>query len=157
MMDTTLPWTADGELEVLSFCVGGETFAIPAVLVQEILDLLPETAVPGAVPLVGHVINFRGRVIPLADLRAAFDMDRAEATRDSRIVVIEQPIGDMVELIGLRADKVNEVAILSAKACEAPPAIGMRWRREHIRGLIQHGDDIVVLPDLAAIFSTVEP
>jgi purine-binding chemotaxis protein CheW len=151
----SLPWTADGALEVLSFNVGGETFAIEAVLVQEILDLMPETAVPGADPLVGHVINFRGRVIPLADLRRAFDMEPAEATRDSRIVVIERPIGETIELIGLRADRVNEVATLSAADCEATPTIGMRWRRDHVRGLIQHGGEIVVLPDLDAIFATV--
>jgi purine-binding chemotaxis protein CheW len=156
MTDSTpLPWTADGTLEVLSFGVGGETFAIEAVLVQEILDLMPETAVPGADPLVGHVINFRGRVIPLADLRRAFDMAPADTNRDNRIVVIERPIGETLELIGLRADRVNEVTTLSAADCEAVPAIGMRWRRDHIRGLIQHKGEIVVLPDLDAIFATL--
>ncbi|WP_137898135.1 chemotaxis protein CheW [Sphingomonas sp. 2SG] len=156
MTDSTpLPWTADGTLEVLSFGVGGETFAIEAVLVQEILDLMPETAVPGADPLVGHVINFRGRVIPLADLRRAFDMTPADTTRDNRIVVIERPVGETLELIGLRADRVNEVTTLSSTDCEAAPAIGMRWRRDHIRGLIQHHGEIVVLPDLDAIFATV--
>ena len=156
MTDTSsLPWTAQGDLEVLSFGVGGETFAIEAVLVQEILDLMPETAVPGADPLVSHVINFRGRVIPLADLRRPFDMEPAATGRDNRIVVIERPIGGTVELIGLRADRVNEVTTLSSIDCEAAPAIGMRWRRDHIRGLIQHGGEIVVLPDLDAIFATV--
>lgn len=71
---STIPWTADAGLEVLSFGLGGETFAIEAVRVEEILDLLPETEVPGAGPLIGHVVNFRGRVIPLADLRPAFGM-----------------------------------------------------------------------------------
>ena len=60
-------WTDDGELEVLTFGLGGETFALEAVLVREILDLMPETQVPGADRLAASVINFRGRIIPLAD------------------------------------------------------------------------------------------
>ena len=62
----TTAWTDDGELEVLTFGLGGETFALEAVLVREILDLMPETRVPGADRLAASVINFRGRIIPLA-------------------------------------------------------------------------------------------
>lgn len=154
MTDTTsLPWSAHGDLEMLLFDVGGETFGLEAVKVQEILDLMPETVVPGADPLVGHVINFRGRVIPLVDLRQPFDMPPATTGRDNRIVVISQQIGDTSELVGLRADRVNEVTTLSATDCEPPPAVGLRWRREHVRGLVQRDGGIVVLPDLDLIFS----
>lgn len=150
---STIPWTADAGLEVLSFGLGGETFAIEAVRVEEILDLLPETEVPGAGPLIGHVINFRGRVIPLADLRPAFGMAVAAPTRDSRIVVVSVTIDDIAEPIGLRADKVEEVTTLFAADCEPPPAIGMRWPRGHVRALARRGDDIVVLPEIDAILS----
>ncbi|MGO7205380.1 chemotaxis protein CheW, partial [Rhizobium ruizarguesonis] len=77
-------WSYAEEVEVLTFDLNGETFALEAVIVQEILDLLPETAVPGSQPFVASVINFRGKVIPLADLRLAFGMEAAEATIDSR-------------------------------------------------------------------------
>jgi len=63
-------------IEALTFDLQGETFALEAGLVREVLDLLPETQVPGAPSFVGAVINFRGRVIPLVDLRVAFDMER---------------------------------------------------------------------------------
>lgn len=152
---TSLPWTADGELEVLTFGMGGETFALEAVLVREILDMLPETVVPGADPMVAHVINFRGRVIPLADMRGAFALDGSEKTPDSRIVVIELPIGGESQLIGLRTDKVDEVATLHVDACEDPPAIGMRWPRQHVRGLVRRDDDVIVLPDLLGLFQTL--
>ena len=81
-IDTSV-WNNGEELEVLTFDIAGETFAIEAVTVREILDLLPETLVPGARSFVGSVLNFRGRVIPLADIRLAFGME----ARDS----LEQP------------------------------------------------------------------
>ncbi len=141
--------------EVLTFGMGGETFALDAVIVREILDVVPRTAVPGADPLVGDVINFRGRVIPLADLRPAFGMERAAATRDSRIVVIELTLADEALLIGLATDSVEEVATLDAAACEEPPAIGMRWPRAHVRCLVRRGSDVVVLPDLQRLFASL--
>lgn len=146
--------TAGDALEVLTFGMGSETFALEAVIVREILDVGPRTAVPGAGALVGHVINFRGRVIPLADLRPAFGMEATPATPDSRIVVIELPIEDDVLLVGLTTDRVDEVTTLDAAASEAPPTIGIRWPRDYIRCLVRRADKIVVLPDLPAIFAT---
>lgn len=147
----TLP-AAGTALEVLTFGMGGETFALDAVLVREILDIVPCTPVPGADALVGHVINFRGRVIPLADLRPAFGMEKAQVTADSRIIVIELTIDDEPTLIGLTTDSVDEVATLPADDCEQPPAIGMRWPRDHVRCLVRRAHDIVVLPDLQSLF-----
>lgn len=145
-------WNAEGELEVLAFELQGEMFALEATLVQEILDQLPETVVPGAPDFVGSVINFRGKVIPLADLRAVFGMEAHEATIDSRIVVIEMNLFDETVLVGLRTDKVHEVTALSRSASEPPPSVGMRWRPEFIRCLVKREDEFIVLPDLQAIF-----
>ncbi len=150
----SLPPT-DTALEVLTFGMGSETFALDAVLVREILDMVPRTPVPGSDPLVGHVINFRGRVIPLADLRPAFGMERQDATPDSRIIVIELTIDDEPTLIGLTTDRVEEVATFDTAACEDPPAIGMRWPREHVRSLVKRDSGIVVLPDLHTLFHTL--
>lgn len=143
---------AGGELEVLTFNLHGETFALEAVKVQEILDVLPETRVPGAARFVGSVINFRGRVIPLADLRLAFGMEATESTIDSRIVVIELDLRGEPTLIGLRTDKVNEVTTLAMTASEPPPSVGMRWRPDYIQGLFKRGGEFVILPNLQAIF-----
>jgi purine-binding chemotaxis protein CheW len=153
MTDSTTQWDAQGNLEVLTFDLGDETFALEAVLVCEILDLLPCTAVPGAEPLVGHVVNYRGKIIPIADLRLAFAMPAAEDSVDSRIVVIQLEIEGEATQIGLRTDKVHEVATLSRDASEEPPAVGMRWRRDYVRELVRRGDQVVVLPDLSTIFN----
>lgn len=152
---TRICWDANGQLEVLTFDLEKETFALEAVLVREILDLLPETVVPGAAALVGSVVNFRGRIIPIADLRLAFGMPRAEATVDSRIVVIEIDLEGEAIQIGVRTDKVHEVTSLDQVASEEPPAVGMRWRRDFVRALVRQADGVIVLPDLPSIFHSL--
>lgn len=152
-MDQTLQ---GNDMEVLTFNLHGEVFALRATAVQEILDVLPETHVPGAERFVASVINFRGRVIPLADLRLAFGMEATEATIDSRIVVIEIELRGETTLIGLRTDKVNEVTTLAMTASEPPPSVGMRWRPDYIEGLFKRGGEFIILPNLHAIFSQGE-
>jgi purine-binding chemotaxis protein CheW len=148
---TTEPST--GAIEALTFDLRGETFALEAGLVREVLDLLPETGVPGAPPFVSAVINFRGRVIPLVDLRVAFDMDAAEPTIDSRIVVIEHELDGEPTLIGLRADKVHEVTTIDRAVTEEAPRVGLRWRPDFIRLLARRDGDVIVIPDLEQIFA----
>jgi purine-binding chemotaxis protein CheW len=145
--------TVSGGMEALTFDLQGETFALEAVLVREVLDRAPETAVPGAPVFVGAVINFRGRIIPLADLRLAFDLEPGESTVDSRIIVIEFDIDGEAAFIGLRADKVHEVTTIEASSTEAAPRLGMRWRQDFIRCLAKRNDDVIVVPDLAQIFA----
>ncbi|RRN62916.1 chemotaxis protein CheW [Caulobacter sp. 602-1] len=140
-------------IEALTFDLQGETFALEAGYVREVLDLLPETPVPGAPPFVGAVINFRGRVIPLVDLRLAFGMTVGETTIDNRIVVIEHPLDGEPTLIGLRADKVHEVTSIVADTTEEVPRVGMRWRADFIRRLVRRNSDVIVLPDLGQIFA----
>lgn len=144
-----------GALQVLTFNLQDETFALDAGVVREVIDLAPETHVPGAAPFVDAVINFRGRVIPLADLRLAFGMKRGEPTVDSRIVVIEfETKGGDATLVGLRADKVHEVTLLPLADTEGPPSVGLRWRADFIRCLAKRGGELIVVPDLAQIFAT---
>jgi purine-binding chemotaxis protein CheW len=140
-------------IEALTFDLQGETFALEAGMVREVLDLLPETAVPGAPPFVGAVINFRGRIIPLVDLRLAFDMVVAEPTIDTRIVVIEHDLDGEPTLIGLRADKVHEVTTITQDSTTEPPRVGMRYRGDFIRRLVRRDGDVIVLPDLDQIFA----
>jgi purine-binding chemotaxis protein CheW len=146
-------WTPEQGLEVLTFGLGGETLALEAGIVREILDVMPTTAVPGADPLAAAVINFRGRIVPLADLRVSFGMEAHGPTADSRIIVIELDLDGNPTLIGLAADRVNEVTMLHAEDAENPPVIGIRWPRDHIRCLVRREGDLVVLPDLTQLFA----
>jgi purine-binding chemotaxis protein CheW len=146
-------WGGREELEVLTFDIAGEMFALEAFIVQEILDLLPETVVPGAKAFVGSVINFRGKVIPLADIRLAFGMEATRTTIDSRIIVIALDVDGEPVLTGLRTDKVHEVTTLMRAAGEAPPSVGMRWRPDYIDCLVRRGSEFIIVPNLQAIFT----
>lgn len=146
-------WTGAEQVEVLTFELNGELFALDAVRVQEIIDLAPETIVPGAGAFAGSVINFRGKVIPLADLRVAFGMVIGDPTIDSRIVVIEIELDGEPTLVGLRTDKVHEVTTLDRADSEAPPSVGMRWRPDFIQCLVKRKDEFIVVPALQTIFN----
>ena len=130
-----------------------EIFALEAEMVREILDLVPVTAVSGAPPFVGGLINVRGTVVPLADLRVMFGMDRPPPGPDTRIVVIEIELGGEKAVAGILADKVHDVADLDTSAIEAPPKVGMRWRADFVRGIGKRGDEFIIIPDMNRIFS----
>lgn len=151
---TRTHWSAAGELEVLTFNLGEETLALEAAMVREIVDMLPETKVPGADTLVGSIANFRGKIVPIADLRLAFGLPTTEPTVDSRIVVIETELDGESVPLGIRTDKVHEVTTLRRSASEEPPAVGMRWRRDYVRELVRAAEGVIVLPDLQAIFES---
>lgn len=161
MVENTPPvganWDADGLLEVLTFNVGEECLAVEAVMIREILDLLPETRVPGASALVPSVINFRGKIIPLADLRVAFGMPIEAPTIDSRIVVIEIDTAGEPTQVGLRTDKVHEVTTLSRRDSSEPPVLGLRWPRHYVREFVRKADGVIVFPDIDAIFEGSKP
>jgi purine-binding chemotaxis protein CheW len=131
-----------------------ELFAIEATRVREILDLTPVTRVPNASAFAGALINVRGAVVPLADFRVMFGMDRRGSDQDTRIVVIEVELDGEAMIVGLRADKVHDVTDIAMGSVEIAPKVGMRWPAGLIRGIGQHGGEFIVIPDLDRIFAT---
>lgn len=149
----TRRWHQGGTLEVLTLGLDGHLFALAAAHVREILDVVPITEVPSANPFVAGLINVRGKVVPLADLRHKFGMAMHPPTIDTRIVVIEVDLDGDLTTVGLLADKVYEVTEIAAAALEETPRIGMTWRREYIDCIGKRGSEFVVVLDIAAIFS----
>jgi purine-binding chemotaxis protein CheW len=139
--------------QVLMLGLAGELFAIDARRIREILDPIPVTRVPGAQPYVSNVLNVRGKVIPLADLRLRFGMPAAAITPDSRFIVLEIEIGSEPMTIGIVADKVYEVTELDTSSLQKAPPIGMRWQSEFIAGIGKWKDEFIVVPNLEQIFN----
>jgi purine-binding chemotaxis protein CheW len=144
---------SDGTLQVVMIGLGEEKFALEAELVREIIDPVPVTRVAGARPFVPSVINVRGNVIPLADLRIRFGMPAAEASIDTRIVVIELKIDGEPVLVGLMADKVYEVTEIIRTDIQQTPRVGMHWRPEFIRFIPKWREEFVIVPNMERILN----
>lgn len=141
-----------GAMKALTLALQGEIFAIEAESVREILDLVPITEVPNARAFIGGLINVRGRVVPLADLRVMFGMDRPPPDADSRIVVIEIDLDGEPTIAAILADKVHDVTEIDAANIVEAPKVGLRWRTEYVRGIGKRGEDFVIIPDMGRIF-----
>ncbi len=139
--------------QALMLGLAGEIFAIDAKQVREILDPIPVTRVPGAKPYVANLVNVRGKVIPLADLRLRFGMPPAAITSDSRFIVLEIDLGGDATTIGIIADKVYEVTELDASTLQKTPPVGMHWQPEFVAGIAKWKDEFIVLPDMARILN----
>lgn len=141
-------------MTALTIRLEDELFAVEASRVREILDLVPITEVPSARAFVGGLINVRGRVVPLADLRVMFGMERPEPDEDTRIVVMEVDIDGEPTIAGILADKVHDVTDIESASIEEAPKVGMRWRPEFVKGIGKRNGGFIIIPDMERIFET---
>jgi purine-binding chemotaxis protein CheW len=140
-------------MQVVMLGIGGEVFALDSDLVREIIDPVPATRVAGARPFLPSVVNVRGNVIPLADLRVRFGMPNTESTADTRIVVLEIKIDGDPVLVGVVADKVYEVTEISPSDVQPTPRVGMHWNPEFIRFITKWREEFVIVPNMERILS----
>lgn len=153
-MPTDKPNETAKTAQYLTFKLRDELFAIDVLQVREVLDLSNITKVPRAPEFMRGVINVRGSVVPVIDLRLKFGLPKAEQTIDTRIVVMELDIENERTLIGAMADSVHDVMDLDTDQIEAPPKIGSRWRTEFIKGIGKYDDQFVIIIDISKVFST---
>ena len=140
-------------MKVLMLGLGEQVFALDAGIVREIIDPIPVTRVAGAKPFLPGVINVRGNVIPLADIRIRFGMARRDDTQDTRIVVVEVPIDGEPVVVGIIADKVHDVTEITPADAQPTPRVGMTWRPEYIRFITRWNDDFIIVPDMGRILN----
>jgi purine-binding chemotaxis protein CheW len=139
-------------IQVVSFKLGSEEYGVDIAQVQEINRMVAITHVPRAPQFMEGVINLRGQLIPIIDLRTRFGMPRAEHTKNTRIVVTE--IG--TKRVGMVVDSVSEVLRLPVDQIEAAPDMITGVDTEYIRGVGKIEDRLIILLDLARIISNAE-
>jgi purine-binding chemotaxis protein CheW len=144
---------AAAPMQVVMLGIGDEVFALDSDLVREIIDPVPATRVAGARPFLHSVVNVRGNVIPLADLRVRFGMPKADGTAETRVVVLEIKIDGDPVLVGVVADKVYEVTEISPSDVQPTPRVGMHWNPEFIRFITKWRDEFVIVPNMERILS----
>jgi purine-binding chemotaxis protein CheW len=136
----------------VGFTLGKEEYAVDILKVKEIKLMLAITRVPKAPPFVEGVINLRGEIIPIIDLRKKLSLAISPQTEDSRIIVIELD----ERLVGIIVDSVSEVLELPDDKISPPPPIVAGIEAEYLRGVGRLGDRLLILLDLDKILTVQE-
>lgn len=140
------------ERQLVVFQLGAEFYGVEIARVHEIIRLQTVTTVPRAPSFVEGVINLRGKVIPVVDLRRRFGLHTVDHTRATRIVVVE--IGDQV--VGMVVDSVSEVLRVNTSAIEPPSPIVAGIDSEYLQGIVKLTDRLVILLDLDRVLAREE-
>lgn len=140
------------ELQLVAFFLQGEEFAVDIQKVREVLKLPPITPLPQSLDFIEGVINLRGEVIPVVDLRKRFRLAKTAKSDKARIIIVEIDEG----MVGLIVDSVTEVLHLSASAIEGPPRRLAGTRTEFISGVGKLGERLIIILALEKILSTEE-
>jgi len=135
------------DLKLVGFQIGRETFAVPIELVHEIVRVPAITSIPEAAACVEGVMNLRGRIIPMIDLRKRFGETAIPYSKNTRVLVAE------VEgrLVGLLVDAASEVLRLTPAQIEAPPDVFQQGDIAYITGLGKLDSRLIILVDLAQV------
>ena len=142
--------------QYLAFKLDNELFAVDVGKAREILDFIEVTRVPQTPDYMLGVINLRGSVVPVINLRRKFGMDEVERTVDTCIIVMEVDVKETPVVIGIVADAVQEVLDLEPEQIEPPPRLGTRLNTEYIQGMGNLDGQFVIILDIDKIFSMEE-
>ena len=142
--------------QYLTFRLDEEIFALDITKVREVLDLTTMTKVPRTPDFMRGVINLRGSVVPVVDLRLKFGMSATESSVNTCIIITEVQVDCETVVLGARADAVQEVLDLDANSIVPPPRIGTKLRTEFIKGMGRQNDRFIIILDVDKVFSPEE-
>jgi purine-binding chemotaxis protein CheW len=143
-------------IQYLTFELAGEAFAFNVLKTREVLNLVKITKIPRTPDFMSGVINLRGSVVPVIDLRKKFSLPDIENTVNTSIIIVEV-IQDRENLIiGALVDSVKAVSLFDKNQTEPPPKVGMKLNADLIDGLAKKGNDFVILLNIDKLFSDKE-
>ena len=137
---------------LLVFRLDGEAFAVRVDSVHEVLDPADPTPVPGADPFAPGLVNVRGLVVPVLDIRRRLHMAPDLGSPTARMIVLEHAIDGVATKLAFTADAVEEVITADLATLDPVPPLGAAWPQACLRGALRHGDDLVVLLDQDTVF-----
>lgn len=141
----------------VTLSVAGETYAVAASAVSEVVKLQPLTRIPAMPLCVRGLMNLRGTVIPVVDLAQQLGAGRTEITGRTCVAVVDTPEADGVRsLMGVISHEVQDVVLVDESAIEAAPAFGSRVPPAYLAGITRVGERSVLVLDLARILSADE-
>jgi len=140
----------------LTFELDREIFALDVATVREILDSPTITKIPQTPEYMRGVINLRGSVVPVIDLRLKFGMPEAQQTVNTCIIVVEIALEGEVVILGALADSVQEVLDLEPEQIEPAPRIGTKLNTQFIKGIGKHNEQFIMILDIDRVFNNLE-
>lgn len=147
--DATHSQKTEHLMQLVTFKIGEEEFGVDILRVQEIIRLMPITKVPNAPPFVEGVINLRGKVIPVIDMRKRFGLTAADHNSHTRIKVMD--LGE--QTVGFVVDAVCEVLRIESSTVEPPPDVVAGVGSEYLRGVGKLENRLLILLDLDKLLS----
>jgi purine-binding chemotaxis protein CheW len=142
--------------QYLTFKLNEEIFALDISKVKEVLDFTEITKIPQTPEFMKGVINLRGGVVPVVDMRLKFGMSETVRTVNTCIIIVEVTIGGEAMVLGALVDSVQEVMDLEPGQIEPAPRIGTRLRTEFIRGMGKRENHFIMILDIDKVFSADE-
>ena len=142
--------------QYLTFILEEELFSLPIFKVREVVELSRITKVPKAQEFMVGIINLRGNVVPVVDLRIKFGLKLKAFSQDTSIIITEVRINDEIVIVGLLVDAVKEVIDLLDGQLEETPAIGMNLDRKFITAIGKREDSFIIILDIDNVFSGKE-
>mgnify|MGYP006287166765 CR=1 FL=1 len=142
--------------QFLTFSLDKEQYAAEVARVQEVLELLPLTKLPKMPEYMKGVINIRGSVVPVVDLRQKFGMSEVEETVDTSIIVMDVGEGEQRMTIGCLADSVEEVIDIPPESVEPAPSFGTKVDTEFIDGIAKRDEQFIIVLDINQVFGRGE-
>ncbi len=142
--------------QYLTFKLDEEIFALDIGKVREVLDFTTVTKVPQTPDFMRGVINLRGSVVPVVDLRLKFGMTVTEKTVNTCIIIVEVVLGNETTILGALADSVQEVLDLEPQQIEPAPKIGTRLKTDFIKGMGKKEDHFIMILNIDKVFSAEE-
>lgn len=140
----------------LTFKLDEEVFAVDISKVREVLEYTSVTKVPQTPEFMKGVINLRGHVVPVVDLRLKFGMTEAEKTVNTCIIIVEVSVDEETAVLGALADSVQEVHDFEQGQIEPAPKIGTRLRTDFIKGMGKRDEQFIMILDIDKVFSSDE-
>ncbi len=138
---------------LLIFRLEGEAFALSVSWVHEILDAQPWAPVPNSGPFAPGLINVRGAVVPVIDIRHRLGLPPARSERTGRMIVFEHVIDCVSHKLAFNADSVEQVIECDLASLEPVPPLGTSWPQECLRGVVRNGDELVILLETETTFA----
>ncbi len=155
-MDQAVKAMVNREGKYLTFTLAGEEYGIGILKVKEIIGIMAITTVPQMPDYLKGVINLRGKVIPVVDLRLKFGMEAMDYTERTCIIVVEIANGGQKVMIGILVDSVSEVLNIKGGDIEDAPNFGSRLNTDYILGMAKTGGKVKILLDIDRVLSVSE-